>query len=54
VQPDGHLTADGKTLVYSVTNQSGSVKAIYSVSIDGSNTKKVMDLDGSTKFCDAY
>jgi hypothetical protein len=53
-QGGGRLTIDGKTLVFPVSNQSGAQQALYSCAIDGSSTKQVMTLSGTSTFEGAY
>ena len=50
----GYLTPQGQTIVFNVHDQSNKVFAVYSCSIDGSNLKKVMDLDSQTQLIGAY
>jgi Tol biopolymer transport system component len=40
------LTPDGTTLVFTATNTTGEAISIYSVSINGSNLKKLFDVTG--------
>ena len=49
-----YLTPNGQTIVFTATNQSGTVRAVYSCAIDGSNLKKLMDTDSQTQLLGAY
>jgi hypothetical protein len=53
-QAGGHLTIDGKTLVFPVNKQSGPLQFLYSCAIDGSSTKQVMNLSSTSTFDGAY
>jgi hypothetical protein len=50
----GYLTPGGQTIVFNVHDQPNKVFAIYSCSIDGSNLKKVIDLDSQTQLIGSY
>lgn len=60
VMQEGYLTADGHAIVFSVRNNPptqyplGWQYYIYSCSIDGSNLKKLIDIDNSTRLINAY
>jgi hypothetical protein len=46
---DGHLTPDGNTLIFTVEEASADeVRHIYSVAVDGTNLKKLIDGAGKT------
>lgn len=53
-QAGGHLTVDGKTIVFPVSKQSGPLQFLYSCGIDGSSLKQVMNMSGTTTFDGAY
>jgi hypothetical protein len=50
----GYLTPDGKTIAFTAYNQAGTVHQIYSCLIDGSELKKLIDIDNATQLLGAY
>lgn len=50
----GYLTPDGRTIIFTAHNQAGTLRSIYSCLTDGSNLKKLMDIDNSTQLLGAY
>lgn len=50
----GYLTPGGQTLIFTANNQSGTSHSIYSCGIDGSNLKKLLDVDSNTQLLGAY